>query len=500
MTLLMITWVFFAYIPRILGSDNYVFSLVSLKIAWFATPLFFSFLYLLTVYLFSLEKNYKKTTYIVFTLGVSLSLVTGLTDFVIVDFIWIKNIIRIIYGPLMLFFLGGIFSLIILTFIPIIKNKKMIEGRKLGHFLYGLLIFYIFNAIFNIVLPVFFDISRFYFLGDYSTLVLLGFTAYSILRQELFNVKVLATESLSFVIWVTLFVRLVTSDTGQDKLINGLILFFVTLSVVLLIRSVIKEVRAREEIEELAARLELANLKLKQLDETKSDFLSIASHQLRTPLTAIKGYASMILEGSYGKIPEKTKSVVDKIFQSSQRLVLIIGDFLDISRIEQGTMQYDFLDFDIEELVRELANEFISMIEKSADKAKVLEIIFEAEEGESFYINADRNKIRQVISNLIDNAIKYTPGGFVKIKISKTSEKRNMLFTVEDSGVGMSAETMSNLFKKFGRARGLSSMYADGSGLGLYVAKEIITAHKGKIWAESAGGGKGSKFFVEMPA
>ena len=98
--------------------------------------------------------------------------------------------------------------------------------------------------------------------------------------------------------------------------------------------------------------MEFANLRLKQLDDTKSDFLSIASHQLRTPLTAIKGYASMILEGSYGKISETTKGAVDKIFQSSQRLVLIIGDFLDISHIEQGTMQYDFAPLDVKELVK----------------------------------------------------------------------------------------------------------------------------------------------------
>jgi len=325
-------------------------------------------------------------------------------------------------------------------------------------------------------------------------------SGYAIFRYQLFDVKVIATEVLVFILWIFIFIRALLSESLFDRLINGGLFFFIVVTGYFLIRSVIKEVRAREEIEELAAKLEFANLRLKQLDEAKSDFLSIASHQLRTPLTAIKGYASMILEGSYGKISATTKSVVDKIFQSSQRLVLIIGDFLDISHIEQGTMQYDFAALDIKELARGLVDEFKVTIENLADKSQALKISFEADEKENFSVNADRNKIRQVVSNLIDNSIKYTPAGFVKVSLSNISENGNVLLKIEDSGIGLSAETMPNLFKKFGRAKSLSSAYANGSGLGLYVAKEIIKAHKGKIWAESEGEGRGSRFYVELPS
>ena len=324
-------------------------------------------------------------------------------------------------------------------------------------------------------------------------------SGYAIFRYQLFDVKVIATEVLVFILWIFILIRALLSESLFDRFINGGLFFFIVATGIFLIRSVLKEVRAREEIEELATKLEFANLRLKQLDEAKSDFLSIASHQLRTPLTAIKGYASMILEGSYGKISATTKSAVDKIFQSSQRLVLIIGDFLDISHIEQGTMQYDFAALDVRELAKGLTDEFKATIESSTDKSKALKISFEADEKENFSVNADRNKIRQVVSNLIDNSIKYTPAGFVKVSLSKIAENGNVLLKIEDSGIGISAETMPNLFKKFGRARSLSSAYANGSGLGLYVAKEIIKAHKGKIWAESEGEGKGSKFFVELP-
>ena len=333
----------------------------------------------------------------------------------------------------------------------------------------------------------------------FSGFITAGIIAYAILKHRLFNIKTIAAELFTFALWIAILVKIFLVDNNKEKIIDAGFLVYVSIFGIFLIRSVLKEVRAREKIEELATKLEFANLRLKQLDEAKSDFLSIASHQLRTPLTAIKGYASMILEGSYGKISETTKSAVDKIFQSSQRLVLIIGDFLDISHIEQGTMQYDFAALDVRELAKGLTDEFKATIESSTDKSKALKISFEADEKENFSVNADRNKIRQVVSNLIDNSIKYTPAGFVKVSLSKIAENGNVLLKIEDSGIGISAETMPNLFKKFGRARSLSSAYANGSGLGLYVAKEIIKAHKGKIWAESEGEGKGSKFFVELP-
>ena len=323
---------------------------------------------------------------------------------------------------------------------------------------------------------------------------------YAILKDRILNIKIITTELFTSLVLLIILGELFFVKDTTEFFIKGTIFLILSFFGYMIIRSVHAEVRAREKIEELAAKLEFANLRLKQLDEAKSDFLSIASHQLRTPLTAIKGYASMILEGSYGKISATTKSAVDKIFQSSQRLVLIIGDFLDISHIEQGTMQYDFAALDVKELAKGLTDEFKATIESSTDKSKALKISFEADEKENFNVNADRNKIRQVVSNLIDNSIKYTPAGFVKVSLSKVSENGNVLLKIEDSGIGLSAETMPNLFKKFGRARSLSSAYANGSGLGLYVAKEIIRAHKGKIWAESEGEGKGSKFLVELPA
>ncbi|MCK6462654.1 MAG: ATP-binding protein [Candidatus Pacebacteria bacterium] len=384
----------------------------------------------------------------------------------------------------------------------LILNKRYMssEGLEKMQFkfvLVGTMVAFTFGIIFNLILPIY--TYKLIWIGPFFSLFMVVMIAYAIMKHHLMDIKTIMSELFIGILMVVLFINIFFYENMLDLWFRIGIFLSTSLFGYFLIRSVFKEVRAREEIEELVEKLEFVNLRLRQLDEAKSDFISIASHQLRTPLTAIKGYASMILEGSYGKIPEKTRLVVDKIYQSAQRLVVIIGDFLDISHIEQGTMSYDFSSMDVKELVASLMGDFKATIENSPDKVNKIKLEFFADEKESCYINADHNKIRQIISNLIDNSIKYTPAGFVKVFLSRIPESGAVLLKVEDSGIGMSGETMANLFRKFGRAKGLSSLYANGSGLGLYVAKEIIKAHKGKIWAESDGEGKGSRFFVELP-
>ncbi len=202
----------------------------------------------------------------------------------------------------------------------------------------------------------------------------------------------------------------------------------------------------------------------------------------------------MILEGSYGELPEKMKEVVKRIYQSSQRLILTVGDFLDISRIESGKMKYEFADFDFKDLVKNIIDDFSANIKNKWG----VDLIFTPNEGD-FKIKADYGKIRQVVSNLIDNAIKYTPKGSVNVSLARDESAKKVLLKIKDSGVGISPETIPTLFQKFSRAKGISKLHTDGSGLGLYVASEMVKAHKGRIWVESNGKGKGSEFFVELP-
>ncbi|MFH1990633.1 MAG: HAMP domain-containing sensor histidine kinase [Patescibacteria group bacterium] len=258
-----------------------------------------------------------------------------------------------------------------------------------------------------------------------------------------------------------------------------------------------KEVRAREEIERLAKELEKANVRLKELDQAKSEFVTITSHQLRAPITAIKGYSSMLMEGTFGPVPEKARTAVDRILQSSDRLVRLIADFLNLSRIERGKMEYDFQKFDLKDLVKSIFDDFFQI----NGKRKIpLKFSLELDENEKFMVTADQEKVRQAMSNLIDNALKYTKEGFAKISLYKNPEKNTIIFKVQDSGMGMDKDSLARIFQKFTRAHnGTLSVHVEGTGLGLYVAKEIMSAHGGDIWAESRGIGKGSSFSIEFP-
>ena len=235
-----------------------------------------------------------------------------------------------------------------------------------------------------------------------------------------------------------------------------------------------------------------ANARLKQLDQAKSEFVSIASHQLRTPLTIIKGYVSMLLDGNFGNLTNKKKSAMRKIFESNERLIRIVENLLNISRIESGKMLFNFQKKYIQDIIISVINEFGNIIIE-----KNIKLICKKPIKPLPKITMDVEKIRQVILNLVDNAIKYSNGG--KIVINLTIKNKKIIFCIKDQGIGIKKEDMPGLFEKLRRGTGAALICAEGTGLGLYVAKQIIIGHKGKIWAESIGEGKGSKVLFELP-
>jgi signal transduction histidine kinase len=261
---------------------------------------------------------------------------------------------------------------------------------------------------------------------------------------------------------------------------------------ILLIRSVRKEVEQRERLEVLTKELAAANERLKELDKLKSEFLSFASHQVKSPMAAVKGYATLIYDGTFGLVPDKVKEVTHKIKASADRMIALVDNLLDLRKIEEGKMEYDFVEVEVAKFVSEIVEELSPL---ASDKK--LELSFEGEPS-GIKIKADAQKLRQVIQNLIDNAAKYTQAGWVRVSVNPDQDKKNVLITVADSGLGISKELLPNLFQQFRRDT-QHAKAIKGTGLGLYIAKEIVTAHSGEIWAESEGEGKGSRFFVKVP-
>lgn len=245
-------------------------------------------------------------------------------------------------------------------------------------------------------------------------------------------------------------------------------------------------------VEHQRKELTVANQRLQQLDKTKSEFISIASHQLRTPLTVIKGYLSLILDGTVGSCDIKAVDTLTKIKSSSDRLVSLVNDLLDISRIERGTMQFEFKPGRLETLAKDVFDEF----EEQA-KQKGLQFTFHPPKAATPLVSIDNLKLRQTILNLIDNAIKYTPSGSIDVTVKRQGPL--VRFEITDTGIGMTEETRQNLFQKFTRGEGVSTVNTEGLGLGLFVAKQIVERHGGGIGVESPGKGKGSTFSFALP-
>ncbi|MBU4432573.1 GAF domain-containing sensor histidine kinase, partial [Patescibacteria group bacterium] len=250
--------------------------------------------------------------------------------------------------------------------------------------------------------------------------------------------------------------------------------------------------KLKREVAKQTRELIEANEKLRQLDQAKSEFISIASHQLRTPLSIIKGYISMILEGNFGVLTPGEKDSLEKVYKSNERIIDLVENLLNVSRIESGRLQFTFEEKQLQDLVASVYDEL-----SINAKEKKLKFEFIKSVAKLPLVNLDETKMRQVIMNLIDNSIKYTSSG--KVVVSLKKQKDNILFCVSDSGVGIKSDDLPNLFKKFSRGSGSSLINANGTGLGLFVAKKMIEAHRGRIWAESAGKGVGSRFYFEVP-
>jgi signal transduction histidine kinase len=299
--------------------------------------------------------------------------------------------------------------------------------------------------------------------------------AYGVIKHGLFNIRVITAELLTFAIWVFLFVRMLFSENLREWLINGSLLVLVIFFGVILIRSVLREVRQREKIQELS--------------KYKSELLSIVAHQIKNPLVAIRGYTTLVKDKTISDAG-MTGEVILKIKAAAGKLIDLLNNLLDLDHLEEGKMNYEFADIEMNKFLKEIVDDF-----QFAAKQKNLEISFEPLPPD-IHIKGDSYKLSQVFRNLIDNAIKYTEKGRVRINIKTSDAQKFALITVSDSGLGMSSELIGKLFQKFSRRAGEKLV---GSGLGLYISKEIVEAHNGKIWAESEGEGKGSGFYVKLP-
>lgn len=247
----------------------------------------------------------------------------------------------------------------------------------------------------------------------------------------------------------------------------------------------------QQRIDSATKELRTSNAQLRHLDTTKDEFLSMASHQLRTPLTSVKGYISMVLEGDAGKITDMQKHLLSEAFVSSERMVHLIHDFLNVSRLQTGKFMLETRPIDLVKLVDSEVRSLVRTAEARNMKLKF------THSGELPLLNIDENKIQQVVMNYIDNAVFYSHEDTV-ITVSLRLIDGLVELRVHDTGIGVPKHEQAQLFRKFYRASNARKQRPDGTGVGIYLAKKVITAHGGNVLFESEEG-RGSTFGFTLP-
>lgn len=232
--------------------------------------------------------------------------------------------------------------------------------------------------------------------------------------------------------------------------------------------------------------------RLRRLNKAKDDFISLASHQLRTPATGVKQYIGMVLEGFAGDVPESVRPFLSKAYESNDRQLSIVNDLLQVAQLDSGTLRLDSQPTELNSMLLSIVSEQFSRFSQRNQRLDY------RPPASQIVIDADASRLRMVFDNLIDNASKYTPEDRT-VTVVLAMRGPEAVVTVKDEGVGIDEDQLGRIFDKFSRVANSRSELVGGTGLGLYWAKQIVDLHYGSINVESVPG-KGSAFTVRLPA
>lgn len=335
--------------------------------------------------------------------------------------------------------------------------------------------------------------------------------AYATMKYHLMNIKLVLTEVVAGLVSITLLIDFVFSifNSANPLVILLKLVIFVIFSYfgIVLIRSVLREIEQREKIEKMAKEVERsyevekqaheiaskANEELKNLDKVKNQFLAQTQHDLKTPLTSIRGYCDLMIGGVFGKQSEKTVETLEKINLIVEDKIRDVNNFLDVTQFRLGKGTVD-LKPGIE--LQTILMEIMEALKFKSEHGKIY-LKFEKPEKE-FVVMADREKLKAAIFNIVDNAIKFTKEGGVSVKVEGFGDGVKII--ISDTGIGIPQDKIKNIFETQFERGEQAQKTATGSGIGLYLSGQIIKLHNGKAWVESEGENKGSTFYIELPA
>ncbi len=368
-------------------------------------------------------------------------------------------------------------ALTVVTFWALLKNR--VDRVKNGLFAFGLLSFLLLYQIFNFIS----DYSNDY---NWSLLTLAGMPVFlavigfSAVRYHLFNLKIIGTEMFVFIFIFVTASQFAFIQSTVNMYLNGGTTIMLLIGGYFLIRSV-KRVEAQ--------RIALANANLGQ-----ENFIHFLSHEIKGYLTVARnGYAS-IVEGDYGNaIPPALLSMSGNALKRLNDGVMTVENILKSANLKSGKVTFDFESINLRNMVMEKVEATRAFAE---ERGLTLAVVIP--EGKEYVIRGDKENLKEhVFKNIIENAVHYTEKGTVTVSLERKQD--SVLFSVHDTGVGITEEDKARLFTEGGRGANSMKMNIHSTGHGLFIAKNIVLAHKGRIWAESAGVGQGATFIVELP-
>jgi signal transduction histidine kinase len=397
------------------------------------------------------------------------------------------NVVTPVPGILLPVFGLHTVGLILWGLVNVVRKRRKTSGIdrvRINYVFFAVATLFFLIVTFNFFLPVVLQYGNFVPFLPIYILIFLGIVAYSIVRHRLFGLRVLATQIFTVILWMILLSNLFNAQTNEQRLVDGVILLASVVSGILLVRSVMREVSQREEMEGLTQ-------KLRAIDQQKDEFISMAAHELRAPMTAIKGYLSMVMEGDTGDIPEKARGFLADANSINERLIRLVNNMLNVSRIEEGRMVYQVEMENLSNVVRSVFAQFRPEAER-----KGLKYTLDIPTSIKDKVRVDPDRIHEVVANMISNAVKYTDSGYVKVRLKQPDEK-TVRCEVQDTGPGISGEEQKKLFQKFHRVESNVGK-TTGTGLGLYICKLLVQKFNGEIGVNSKVD-KGSTFWFELP-
>ena len=322
--------------------------------------------------------------------------------------------------------------------------------------------------------------------------IFIGFLAYLIVRFHTFNIKTFATQVLMLAIWILVLGILFIRQIENVRVITGLTLILVTIAGYLLIKSVKKEIRQKEKLAKL-------NIELESSIKQRESLVHLITHKVKGSFTRTKYIFAGMLDGTFGDISPEVKKVATQGLEFDNGGIQTVDLVLNVANLQNGLIKYDMKMIDFKNIVLETIAD-----KKIGAEAKGLKLEMEIKPaslagGNSAYnLTGDVFWLKEVVNNLISNSITYTKEGKIIVGLEKRNDK--ILFFVKDTGIGITEEDKKHLFTEGGRGKDSIKINVDSTGYGLFTVKTVVKEHKGRVWAESDGAGKGSTFFIELPA